>query len=202
MVDTGRGTVTDLHSGLQCTMNKICIIEVDEVIIIHHTDTDEDAYMDKTKRGGRKSGIFNFVKLTRIFFLDAPVVVNASLLINGTTCHPEDVCTSIVDLGCYNLFTRSFGMVYHIQNGVFREVDVVIQKQDIFTTVIQCHLSTLIIPSRYPVVHFISYIPEVDLIFFSQIYTLFQNLRAGRVIDNIESEPGVGLRIQTFEEIG
>src|SRR5690625_5384163 len=106
MVDTGRGKVTDLHSVFQCTIYKICIIEVDKVILVHHTDPVEDAPVDKKETGGRKSGIFNFVKLTRIFFLDAPVVVNASLLINGTTCHPEDVCTSIVDLGCYNLFTR------------------------------------------------------------------------------------------------
>src|SRR5690625_7891392 len=90
MVDTGRGKVTDLHSVFQCTIYKICIIEVDKVILVHHTDPVEDAPVDKKETSGRKSGIFNFVKLTRIFFLDAPVVVNASLLINGTTCHPED----------------------------------------------------------------------------------------------------------------
>src|SRR5690625_7004522 len=112
------------------------IIEVDKVILVHHTDPVEDAPVDKKETGGRKSGIFNFVKLTRIFLLDAPVVVNASLLINGTTCHPEDVCTSIVDLGSYNFFTPSFGMVYHIQNRVFRILDVVIQQQDRFTTFI------------------------------------------------------------------
>src|SRR5690625_2103519 len=161
MVDTGWGKVADLHSVFQCAIYKICIIKVDKVILVHHTDPVEDVPVDKKETGGRESGIFNFVKLPRILFLDAPVVVNASLLINGTTCHPEDVCTSIVDLGCYNLLTRCVGMVYHIQYGIFREVDVVIQKQDIFTSVIQSHLSTLIIPPRYPVVHFISYIPEV-----------------------------------------